>query len=137
MHDRVELETPDTVHWLLHAPGKFQIGEDTARWDGKPGTVDIEFISGQSWTISQTDQFDTPPAEWTNWDLGEWHLTAITDEPAQEHDIITLFRLNGTAVDAEVRPDGTGAMEVVLGLEDRTTRVALEPDGVRWVNESR
>ena len=51
--------------------------------------------------ISQTDQFDVPPADWGKIPWAEWHLTAHAHEKATHREFLTLISLN----DAEVGVD--------------------------------
>jgi phage tail protein X len=94
-------------------------------WEGEPGRVDVDFAYPDGLVITQTDQYDPPPAEWRNWDLGEWHLSAETPEPASQQEFVTFVAVQGAAaaIDAahSVLP-----RNITVTLPDGAATVALE-----------
>lgn len=125
IHDVLEAPEPATYQWLLHAPGSpFEIGENRVGWKGENGSIDVRFLQPLALKISQTDQFDTPPADWSNLKLEEWHLRAETTEKQAKIDFITLIAIDG--VEAEASLEDTGGMtRVQLRLADTEAEVLL------------
>ena len=130
IHDRLVASEPSSFQWLLHAKGAFEIAENTARWQGEPGTVEVHFIEPEKLSINQTDQFDPPPQAWTKWDLGEWHLTAETGDKTRECQFLTLLVIDETPI--TWRKEGTDTEPtVVLEAVGRSVNVELESDHFR------
>ncbi len=126
IHDILEAPEPSTYQWLLHTPGAFQIGENTATWEGSAGHIETQFLHPPGLEITQTDQFDPPPHEWANFKLDEWHLTAATSEKAARQEFITLLVIDKAPVECSLgTPDDTGRT-VELKMGDREVKVRLE-----------
>ncbi|MFO7974342.1 MAG: hypothetical protein R6V12_06895, partial [Candidatus Hydrogenedentota bacterium] len=116
---------PSSYQWMLHTKGAMSIEGPHVAWEGEPGRVDVEFLYPDKLAITQTDQYDPPPAEWRNWDLGEWHLTAEPPEKAAHQEFLTLVRVNN----ANVRIDADNSSfprDVTLTLPTGTATVQFE-----------
>jgi Domain of unknown function (DUF4962)/Heparinase II/III-like protein len=126
IHDILEAPEPSTYQWMLHTPGEFELGEQHASWEGEPGRVDIRFVYPQDLSIAQTERYDPPPAEWTKWDLGEWHLTAQPGAKAQRQEFLTLVTIDRAPVGLAVPENGEGCpSRVTLTLPDGQAEVEL------------
>ncbi|MCC6145361.1 MAG: heparinase II/III family protein, partial [Candidatus Hydrogenedentes bacterium] len=108
IHDLLEAPEPSTFQWLLHARGQFEIADQAAVWSGDPGSVQVKFLTPAGLGLTQTDAFDPPPAEWTGWDLGEWHLTAETSEKQARQQFITLLQIDGAETAPDLAPENDG-----------------------------
>lgn len=84
--DTLTAPEPSTFQFTLHARGPFKITDDGATWEGPTCKIRITFenTEGNPLEITQTDAFDPPPAEWSGFNLNEWHLTASTTEKRRE-----------------------------------------------------
>ena len=98
IHDVLEAPEPSTFQWLLHAPSAFDISEGRVGWSGDNGSIDVRFLEPGGLRITQTDQYDPPPAEWSGIELHEWHLTAETTEPVAQREFLVLIVLDGAEV---------------------------------------
>ncbi len=100
IHDVLEAPEPSTFQWNLHAKGAFNLEDDGASWASDTGKLRVTFVDTQTnpLQIEQTDQFDPPPAEWSGFDLNEWHLTASTTEKRAQQEFITLIQVEGDGV---------------------------------------
>ncbi|MCC6490525.1 MAG: DUF4962 domain-containing protein [Candidatus Hydrogenedentes bacterium] len=96
IHDLLEAPEPSTFQWNLHAPAPFKLGENSASWSGKPGHVRVRFLEPAGLALSQTDQFDPPPADWAKFNLNEWHLTADCQEKTLARTFLTLIEIMDT-----------------------------------------
>lgn len=89
IHDVIEAREPATYQWTLHALEPFQISPQQA----VTGDILVRFAKPQGLSISQTNQFDPPPADWADFTLNEWHLTAETEEKAATQEFLTLIEI--------------------------------------------
>ena len=125
IHDILRAPEPSQFQWTLHTKGAMNIEGNRVGWEGEPGRVDVDFAYPDGLVITQTDQYDPPPAEWRNWDLGEWHLSAETPEPASQQEFVTFVAVQGAAaaIDAahSVLP-----RNITVTLPDGAATVALE-----------
>ena len=128
IHDICEAPEPSTYQWMLHAPSQFDIGEQRAAWAGEPGSIEVRFIHPPNLTITQTDEYDPPPAEWTKWDLGEWHLTAQPAEKATRQEFLTFIALDGAPVEVTCEGEAT-PWKVSVRLPEDEARVLLKNHG--------
>ena len=89
--DKLRAPNPSTFQFTLHARGPFQIKEDSATWEGPTCRIRIAFedTEGNPLDITQTNVFEPPPAEWSGFDLDEWHLTASTKEKRRDQKLLT------------------------------------------------
>ncbi|GMW01020.1 MAG: heparinase [Candidatus Hydrogenedentota bacterium] len=131
IHDILTAKNPSTFQWLLHAPGEFKIGENQTTWSGKPATVRVRWLEPSALKISQTDQFDTPPAEWAKFDLGEWHLTASTTEKVLDQQFVTLITVEGKSdlLESELSANDS-SRTLKLKRAGGETTIELGPDSV-------
>jgi hypothetical protein len=126
IHDILEAPKPSSYQWMLHAPGQFELTGQRAAWEGAPGRVDVSFVYPRNLSITQTDQYDPPPAEWTKWDLGEWHLTAEPKEKVERQEFLTLITIDGTPVELTVTGSEEGCpSQVTLALPEGQAEVTL------------
>lgn len=77
--------------------------------------------------MSQTDEYDPPPAEWADFDLDEWHLAAEPEGRAERMQFITVVRVNGQQADWNLRPDGDGRV-LTVETPEKTAKLNLGPD---------
>jgi heparinase II/III-like protein len=125
IHDILEAPEPSSFQWMLHTPGEFDISGQEATWKGDAGAVKTRFLYPADLGITQTDQYDPPPAEWTGWTLGEWHLTAEPAAKAKRQEFLTLVTINQAAVEAVVAP-GAAPRAVTITLPDGEAQVTFE-----------
>src|SRR5690606_27098054 len=86
IHDVLEAPEPSDDQWLLHATDEFTLDDHGAFWTGDQGSVDVDFIFPEKLDITQSKEYDTPPADWANFKLDEVHLTAATTEKAAQQE---------------------------------------------------
>ena len=128
IHDVLEAPEPSTFEWLLHAMGEFAIEGQTATWTGDTGNVKVQFLEPSGLAISQTDEYDVPPADWGRIKWPEWHLTAQAAEKTRRREFLTLIVIR----DAEVAVKHTAAAtstDVELALPGGKAEVRLGPGG--------
>jgi len=99
IHDILEAPESSTFQYNLHAKGPFEIANRRVMWTGEPGRIDIHFLVPTALTIEQTDQFDVPPHEWANFDLGEWHLTADARNKVKQQEFLSVIRVNDAPIE--------------------------------------
>jgi len=131
IHDLLEAPEPSTFQWSLHAPGAFELGENEVTWSGGPGHVRVRFLEPAGLELSQTDRFETPPAEWAKFKLNEWHLTANCQETARTREFLTVLEILDTPEQAPVPVAAAladGVRVVTVGAGTRPARIAFEPD---------
>ena len=133
IHDVLEAPEPSSYQWLLHAPGKFEIDGAHARYAEDERSVDVHFLGPEGLSITQTGEYDTPPAEWRNFDLNEWHLTAETDGKSKRMEFVTLIRVNGEKADWELGQQDDGkVLEITAAGKTATVNLGehiLEVEG--------
>ncbi|HQE74926.1 MAG TPA: DUF4962 domain-containing protein [Candidatus Hydrogenedentes bacterium] len=102
IHDVLSAPEPSRFQWMLHTKGAMTIEGNRVSWEGAPGRVDVDFAYPADLAITQTGQYEPPPAEWTGWDLGEWHLTAEPRDSAAQQEFVTFVAVQGAhaAIDA-------------------------------------
>ncbi|MBI2426145.1 MAG: DUF4962 domain-containing protein [Candidatus Hydrogenedentes bacterium] len=125
IHDILEAPEPSTFQWLLHAQGKFELGEGEIRYSKNEQTaIRVAFLTPSGLDFSQTDQFDPPPHDWAGLDLGEWHFQAATRELAETAEFVTVITNVKDGVRAVLQEESG---EKVLVLEDaaRKARITL------------
>lgn len=125
IQDTLQAAEPSTFQWLLHAPAPFEIGGNALTWRGDPGVVHVQFLEPAGLDITQTDQFDTPPADWASFKLNEWHMTAATHEPTAQREFITVISIGETEVSAHI--EGTGGSRAVQVTQGGRKRSAALP----------
>jgi hypothetical protein len=86
-------------------------------WSGDAGQVKVRFLHPAGLVLSQTNEFDPPPAEWTKWNLEEWHLTAATEEKAVRQQFITILELDGVETAPQVAAEEDGYRVVLQAPE--------------------
>lgn len=127
IHDLLEAPEPSTFQWNLHAPGAFELGENLAAWSGDPGHVRVRFLEPAGLVLSQTDQFEPPPADWANFNLNEWHLTADCQDKATTRVFVTVIEILDTPeqapVDVSVEDAMDGMRIVTVGAGGKPVRV--------------
>ncbi len=130
IHDLLEAPEPSTFQWNLHGAGPFELGENEVTWSGDPGNVRVRFLEPRGLVLSQTDQFDPPPADWAHFRLNEWHLTADCREKAKTREFLTVIEILDTPdqapVEVSVESSGDGAQVVAVELDEGTGRVVLK-----------
>lgn len=117
IHDVLDAPQASTFQWLLHAPGKFEIGPQEAAYRAEHGEARIRFLEPPGLAITQTDQYDPPPADWAKLDLGEWHLTADAAEKTTHREFIAVIGV------------GEKFPEVALETQDGRRRLTVDLDG--------
>ncbi|MCP4641765.1 MAG: DUF4962 domain-containing protein [bacterium] len=131
IHDVLEAPEPSTYQLTLHAPGAFEIADGQATWSGEPGSIDVRFLQPAPLTITQTDQFEPPPAEWSHIKLNEWHLTAATPDKAANQQLLTVILLNDAPVD--IQQDPADPHKLTLALPDGPASITATPEAIEVV----
>lgn len=115
IHDIIESKKPGKAHYYLHSPYEFDpVHPQIQQLKGAPSKVFSVFLYPQQWTATHTNEYDVPPHEWANFNFPEWHMTAITQEESEKHQIISALVLNGDS------------LQMPLELEPRGERFAFE-----------
>jgi len=127
VHDVLEASSPSTFQWFLHAPNAFDIKEDRADWNGEQGTVKVHFLEPSGLSISQTDQYDPPPAEWSTWKQIQWHLTAEASEPTTHREFLTLILVNDPGIKWE-QEERSGKSALKIQLPESKASLSFEDD---------
>lgn len=107
LYDELEASEPVRWEWLLHSPTQFYISKEqqmvtTTNPDKKFNAV-TQLFSGQSFVLSQTDQFVVPPTalvpdpQYPN----QWHLTATFNGNACTR-ILTFIQVTPTDGQAQI-----------------------------------
>ena len=91
IHDVLDAPELSTFQYCLHAPGQFTLGDGEATWSGKAGAFRAQFVEPTGLVLSQNNQFDPPPAEWADFKLNDWHLTADAQEKTTHREFITVI----------------------------------------------
>lgn len=125
IHDVLKAPEPSSYQWMLHTKGAMTIDDRHVSWEGEPGRVDVAFLYPDNIAVTQTDQYDPPPAEWTGWDLGEWHLTAEPREKAAQQEFLTLVTINGAKVGIDAAASSL-PRDITLTLPTGTSRVQFD-----------
>lgn len=110
IYDELEADKPVRWDWLLHSPVQFGINEKenllTTVYPEKKFTSVAQLFSNSACTMTQTDQFVTPPdmkkAKKNQLCPNQWHMTAAF-EKAPANRILTIIR---------IQPDGTTAKKL-------------------------
>jgi hypothetical protein len=92
VHDYLTAPKPSTFRLTFHARGPFEITEDGATWEGPTCSIRMRFegiTENNPIKISQTDAFDPPPAEWSGFELNEWHLTVTKPAKRRKQQFVT------------------------------------------------
>jgi hypothetical protein len=133
IHDILDANGPSTFQWTLHAPGTFEVGGDGVAWAGDNGAVRLRFLEPAGLVLTQTDQFDPPPAVWANFKLTDWHLTADAREKTAHREFVTLIaaKLDATTAalpEVRVTERDTGIREYTFDLDGGPASVELSQD---------
>ncbi|MBN2310409.1 MAG: DUF4962 domain-containing protein [Candidatus Hydrogenedentes bacterium] len=126
IHDVLEAPEPSRFQYMLHAPGAFELGTNSVTWAGDPGRIEVRFLEPDALALSQTDQFDPPPADWAKYNLGEWHLTAETTQDEKHVEFLTIILIDNAPVEIE-----RDAGRLALGLPGGPAQVWPAPDALR------
>ncbi|MCC7083474.1 MAG: heparinase II/III family protein [Pirellulales bacterium] len=128
IHDVLEAKEPATFQFLLHAPGMFALSPpDCGSFKAPHGQVDFQFLHPVGLRITQTDEYEPPPASWSNLDLSEWHLKASTTAKIQRQHFLTMFQVNGRkAMTDWARIENSFQISLKPEDSDTTYRVKLD-----------
>jgi hypothetical protein len=129
MHDILDAARPSTFQWLLHGPKAFEIGDGRASLSLERGRLNVRWLEPEGLAITQTDRFDVPPAEWTGWDLGEWHLQADAGEKTAHREFVTLITVDGVAPEVSLERADDRIAAIVLSTDKGETIVRSREDG--------
>jgi len=89
--DRLQAVEPSTFEYWLHAANKIQVdGQRDIQVQSGEVVCDIEFLTPDGLTFTQTDQYDPNP--WPQIKTREWHLTATTPTKTKNVEFVTLYR---------------------------------------------
>lgn len=127
IHDVLEAHEPSTFQWLLHAEHPFILEEEGAALKTGTAHVDIAFLTPEDLQFSHTDEFDTPPHDWANFTLNEWHFTASTQKPAKSLAFVTLIRVDHAEAAAVLTEEDEG-FRLKLTLPDADVEAHLLQD---------
>ena len=88
--DRLQAVEPATFEYWLHAANKIQVGgQREIQVQSGDVVCDIEFLTPDGLTFTQTDQYDPNP--WPQIKTREWHLTATTESKAKSVEFVTAL----------------------------------------------
>jgi len=127
IHDVLEAPEPSSYQWLLHAEAEFAIEGNTASVAAKGGSVHTQWLYPENLAITQTNEFETPPHEWANFKLDEWHLTGETPDKAAKQEFITVISVGEEAVEASIA-EKDGGHEISVNANGREITLTLEPE---------
>lgn len=89
--DRLQAVEPATFDYWLHAANRIQVGgQREIQVQSGDVACDIEFLTPDGLTFTQTDQYDPNP--WPQIKTREWHLTATTPTKTKNLEFVTLYR---------------------------------------------
>jgi hypothetical protein len=89
--DTLRAPAPSSFEWLLHTGNEMAKLRDNAYQAVQDkAACDVEFLAPAALSITQTDQFETPPRPRIK--LVEYHLTAATTEKSRDAEFITVLR---------------------------------------------
>jgi len=118
IYDRLEAKEPSTFEYWLHAVNKIDVKDQhSIRVQNNDAISDIDFLTPQGLSFTQTDQYDPNPRSRIK--LREWHLTATTPQKEKQMEFVTLYwphRVGGQVPSEAVleRIDGGYALKVKL-----------------------
>ncbi|MCA9446217.1 MAG: DUF4962 domain-containing protein, partial [Candidatus Omnitrophica bacterium] len=115
IHDILEAATPSTFQYNLHSVGPFEIGDNSLKWTGDPGSLSVNFLEPAGLVLDQTDEYDVPPHEWAHFNLNEWHMTADAQEKVKHREFLSLIVINGAE----------GKVEMERGREGKKVSITL------------
>ena len=125
--DRLEAPKPSTFEWLLHAiENPFTIDGQTLTWAGTGGRAVVRFLEPAGLVISQTDQFDVPPADWGKIPWAEWHLTAQAPEKIAQERVVDAATLQGATDCLAVEMGSVAGVGARTDVHDQADPVLLD-----------
>lgn len=124
IHDILRAPEPSTFSWLVHSAAEMGIDGQRLSYSADNGAFELELLHPEGLEISQTDEFDPPPAAWTKWDLGQWHITAHADEKVENREFIAVIRTSDSQVDLDM--DGTS---LAIATPDGTATYSWTTEG--------
>ena len=139
VYDRLAAPKPSTYEYWLHALNEMDVlGENRVRVQVDDVRCDIQFLTPEHLTFTQTDQYDPNPRPRIK--LREWHLTAATTDKKKQMEFVTAYRISrgGRAlkpVSLERQPGGyvlqaeleDGSVTALLPIDDQDS-VQFGPD---------
>ena len=102
IHDVLEAPEPSSFAWQVHSAAEMSVEGQRLSYKADNGTFELELLAPQGLTIGQTDQFDPPPAEWTGWNLRQWHVTATAEEKVRNREFIAVIRTGDTSASLDM-----------------------------------
>ena len=108
LFDSLEAPEASRFEWLLHAPVKMAVnGQYDVQVATGKAACQASFLWPKDLTLTQTDQFDTPPRPRIK--LVEYHLTAKTAGTSKRQDFVTFLRPHRSNTTLPGQPTLTGA----------------------------
>ena len=139
IYDTLEALEDVTFEWRLHAPVEMMVnGQEDIRVVNGAAAARAAFLWPKNLTVTQTDQFDTPPRPRIK--LVEYHLTAATKEKSDHATFVTVLRPHrSTAViEGESRIEENGEeYKVKVPLRDGVVMFRLAGDEIEAEVKSR
>lgn len=130
IHDVLDAPEPSSYEWTLHGSEPFEIGENALVWNGKPGKLDIRFLTPQNLAITQTDTMDPPPYEWSRNKPPSWHIHTTPPEKAAHQEFLTVIAIEGAEVQTDHDP-ATGALKVTTPGGEANLSLTADAFGVQ------
>lgn len=159
IYDELEADEPVRWDWLLHSSATFHIEQDgftlnTAN-EAKGFSTQGQLFSGQTFRISQTDQFAIPPTDSPDPAYpNQWHLSATVKDSRANRFLFIMqvydqnedaspvyrekndFKINGWHIHAELNPENPPAVTITNDMEAVMFSYGIGsvqlPDGTRY-----
>lgn len=142
IYDELEASEPVRWDWLLHSSTTFHIEQDgftlnTAN-EAKGFSTQGQLFSGQTFQISQTDQFTVPPTDRPDPAYpNQWHLSATVKDSRSNRFLFIMqvydrneeeaspvyresndFKINDWHIHAELNPENPPAVTITNDMEE-------------------
>ncbi|MFO7958147.1 MAG: DUF4962 domain-containing protein [Candidatus Brocadiia bacterium] len=132
IHDVLEAPSPSTYQWLVHAPGRFRVEGQTLTYQEEDRGVAVHLLEPERLSVSQTDRYEPPPAEWASFKLHAWHATAATRRESRRAEFVTVIRVDNEPASWELGGEvggrvltlrsGEAGAEITLGWDEFDVR---------------
>jgi hypothetical protein len=93
VYDRLAADKPSSFEYWLHALKQIEVdGQHNVKVQSGDVVCDIDIVSPQGLTFTQTNQYDPNPRPRIT--LREWHLTATTADRKKRQEFIAVYRVH-------------------------------------------